>query len=207
VIAGGTLVNLAAGCLFWALLHLARRASAGLRYFLWMAMTINLLQAGGYFLFSGVANIGDWAEFVKGLEPSWAWRLALVVVGVTSYLVFVRFALLELRPLIGIDPTERRLRATRLTVFPYLAGGTLSCIAGLLNPVGMVLVAISAAAASFGGTSGFAWMAQWLNGSWIPPGPPTRSAHIARSWRWIIAGACLSGAFIWILGPSVKFQK
>jgi hypothetical protein len=204
VIAGGTLVNLAAGGLFWALLRLAERVSSGLRYFFWIGMTINLLQAGGYFLFSGIANIGDWAEFVKGLEPAWGWRVGLAVVGIASYAMFVWLALLELRPLIGSDPIERRLQATRLTVLPYLAGGTLSCIAGLLNPVGMVLVAISAAAASFGGTSGFAWMAQWLNGRAIPAGPPARPAYIGRSWGWIIVSAILSAAFISLLGPGVK---
>ncbi len=207
MIAGGTLMNLAAGGLFWALLRLAQRTSAGLRYFFWMGMTINLLQAGGYFLFSGIANIGDWAEFVKGLEPAWRWRVGLTVLGVTSYLMFVWLALLELRPLIGSDPVKRRLRATRLTVWPYLAGGTLSCLAGLFNPIGMILVAISAAAASFGGTSGLAWMAQWLNGGAIPAGPPTRPAYIGRSWGWIIVGAILSAAFIFLLGRGVKFQE
>jgi hypothetical protein len=206
VIAGGTLVNLAAGCLFWALLRLARRASAGLRYFFWMSMTVNLLQAGGYFLFSGIANIGDWAEFIKGLQPAWAYHVGLTLLGAASYMLFVWFALLELRPLIGSHPLERKQRAARLTVFPYLAGGTLSCIAGLLNPVGMILVAISAAAASFGGTSGFAWMAQWLNGSGIPAGPPAKPAYIGRSWEWIVVSAILSATLIFLLGPSVKFR-
>lgn len=206
VMAGGTLVNLAAGSLFWALLRLARHASAGLRYFFWMGLTVNLLQAGGYFLFSGIGNIGDWADFVKGLQPAWAYHVGLTILGAASYLLFVWVALLALRPLIGSDPTERRQRAGRLTVFPYLAGGTLSCIAGLLNPVGMILVAISAAAASFGGTSGLAWMAQWLHGSGIPAGPPAKPAYIGRSWGWILAGAILSAAFIFLLGPSVKFR-
>src|ERR1700690_2822981 len=127
VLAGGTLANLGAACAFLVLLRAARRAAGASRYFLWMSMTINLLQAGGYFLFSGVGNIGDWAEFVKGFEPAWVWRIGLVVLGVISYLSFVWFALLELRPLIGTDLAQRRQRAVRLTVFPYLAGGTLSC--------------------------------------------------------------------------------
>jgi hypothetical protein len=203
VIAGGTLVNLAAGGLFWALQRLTR-ASLALRYFFWMSMTVNLLQAGGYLLFSGVGNIGDWAEFVKGLQPPWAYRVGLALLGVASYLLFVWLALLELRPLIGSNPMERRQRAVQLTVFPYLAGGTLSCIAGLLNPVGMILVAISAAAASFGGTSGLAWMAQWLGGRGIPVGPSAQPSYIGRSWEWIIASAILSAAFIFLLGPSVK---
>lgn len=46
-----------------------------LRYFLWLLMTINLLQAGGYILFSGLGNIGDWAYVIHDLEPVWLWRL------------------------------------------------------------------------------------------------------------------------------------
>jgi hypothetical protein len=205
VLAGGTLANLGAACVFWALLRAARRAAGAWRYFLWMAMTINLLQAGGYFLFSGVGGIGDWAEFVKGLEPAWAWRVGLTVLGVVSYAAFVWFALLEMRPLIGSGREERAHRAARLTVFPYLAGGTLSCIAGLFNPVGMVLVAISAAAASFGGTSGLAWMAQWLKGGMIPIRTADAPAGIARSWIWIAASGILAAVFVFVLGPGLRF--
>jgi hypothetical protein len=106
--------------------------------------------------------------------------------------------------LIGTDLPQRRQRAVRLTVFPYLAGGTLSCIAGLFNPVGMLLVAISAAAASFGGTSGLAWMAQWLNGGSIPSGTTARPADIARSWVWIAASGTLAVVFIFALGPGLR---
>jgi len=203
VIAGGTLANLAAGCLFWGLLRLARHASVRLRFFLWLTMTINLFEGGGYFLFSGVANIGDWSMFTQGFRPAWAWRVGLTVVGIVSYALFVWFALLELRPLIGSDAVERQRRAKRLLIPPYLAGGILSCIAGMLNPVGMVLVAISAAAASFGGTSGLAWMDNWLR--FVPVGPETAPATIGRSWLWLMAAAILSAGFILCLGPSVHF--
>jgi len=61
VAAGGTIANFAAGLGFWVASRLASRATQ-LRYFLWLSMTINLLQAGGYFLFSGVGNIGSCAK-------------------------------------------------------------------------------------------------------------------------------------------------
>jgi hypothetical protein len=44
-------------------------------------MTFNLFEAGGYFLFSGIGNIGDWAAVVAGWRPAWAWRVALVALG------------------------------------------------------------------------------------------------------------------------------
>src|ERR1700692_3844023 len=58
VAAGGTLANLIFGVLFWVAARAVER-SASWRYFFWLLMTFNLLHAGGYFLFSGVGNIGD----------------------------------------------------------------------------------------------------------------------------------------------------
>ena len=42
--------------------------------------------ASGYFVFSGIAGFGDWAEFIKGLGPQWAWRIGMTVFGATAYL-------------------------------------------------------------------------------------------------------------------------
>ena len=73
--AGGTIANLIFGVLSWAV---ARRftKSPSWRYFFLQLMTFNLFDAGGYFLFSGVGNIGDWAAVVAGWHPAWAWRVA-----------------------------------------------------------------------------------------------------------------------------------
>jgi hypothetical protein len=58
VAAGGTLANLIFGALFWAAARSVKQ-TASWRYFFWLLMTFNLFQAGGYFLFSGIGNIGD----------------------------------------------------------------------------------------------------------------------------------------------------
>jgi hypothetical protein len=193
---------IAAG-LFWILVRIFSRGSDRLRYFLWLSMTINLLQGTGYFLYSGVAGIGDWAAVIDGLKPGWAWRLGLIVTGAVAYLLAVWIVLLEMRPLVGSDRTDRVHNAVKLTVFPYLAGGILSCIAGLLNPVGMLLVAISAAAASFGGTSGLAWMAQMYQGNWIRAGQTASPVSIGRSIVWVAGGAILAALYVVILGPGL----
>ena len=59
VMAAGTLMNLLAGALFFALGRLTGRSFPRLKYFFWIAMTINLFTGTGYFLFSGVGGIGD----------------------------------------------------------------------------------------------------------------------------------------------------
>jgi hypothetical protein len=205
VAAGGTIANIIAGVVCWIASRLVRRVSH-LRYFLWLLMTINLMDAGGYFLFSGIGNIGDWAVVIHGLQPVWLWRIALTLIGLVSYLLFVWTALLEMRPFLGPEGHDRVQRAKKLALVPYLTGGILSCVAGLPNPVGMILVAMSAAAASFGGTSGLAWMWQLVNGRLVP-NAAFEMPSLSRSRAWIIAASTLAVAFIALLGPGLKFHQ
>src|SRR5580658_9506026 len=114
VIAGGTLVNVAAGALFFVLGRMTLRTSSRLKYFLWLSMTVNLFTAAGYFLFSGIGGFGDWAVFIQGFSPQWAWRIGMAIFGAATYLLAARFSLLELRPLIGSDKQQRFIRAVRL---------------------------------------------------------------------------------------------
>ncbi len=205
VAAGGPLANLIFGALCWAAARVVKR-SASWRYFFWLLMTFNLFAAGGYFLFSGIGNIGDWAEVVAGWQPAWTWRVGLAALGIVTYFfVFVPLSLRELRPFLGEDPKIRVLRARRLTVTPYLASGGLACLAGALNPVGPLLILISAAAASFGGQSGLAWMWTLLYGPRIPSSD-FQMPEINRSRGWIIAAVLLAIGFIAGLGPGVRFH-
>ena len=201
--AGGTLVNAIAGLLCWIALRRLRHAGGRLRYFVWLLMTVNLLQAAGYFLFSGVANFGDWADVIGGLSPVWMWRAALTVFGAVSYLLAIRLALLELRPFLA----ERDWRpggAKDLTVVPYITGGVLYTVAGIFNPVGMILIAASAAASSFGGTSGMAWMTQCLGIKFVPKVAAPRF-DLLRSQGWLVAALVTAAIFIGVLGRGLRF--
>ena len=205
VAAGGTLANLVFGALFWGAERAVKQA-APWRYFFWLLMTFNLFEAGGYFLFSGIGNIGDWTAVVAGWQPAWAWRAGLIALGtVTYFILFVPLSVRELRPFLGKDEKIRVRRARQLTVVPYLTAGLLSCAAGALNPVGPVLILISAAAASFGGHSGLAWMSNLLHGPRIPSSE-LQMPEIKRSLGWLIAAVLLAIVFIAGLGPGVKFH-
>ncbi len=204
VMAAGTLVNFSAGALFFLLGRITRRTSSGLRYFLWISMTINLFMAAGYFAFSGIGGFGDWAEFIKGLGPQWLWRVGMTIFGAAAYMLAARFSLLELRPLIGSDKKQRYFHAVELSKIPYFAGGTLACVAGALNPDGWILVALSAAASTFGGTSGLLWMIDWLNGDRIPLGSEPDPVPIRRNPSWIGAAGLLAVAFVAMLGPGAR---
>lgn len=205
VAAGGTLADLLFGMLFWVAARAVKR-SACWRYFFWLLMTFTLFHVGGYFLFSGIGNIGDWSAVVAGWQPAWAWRVGVAALGIVAYFfLFVPLALRELRPFLGMDPRIRVRRARQLTVTPYIVGGVLACVAGALNPVGPLLILISGAAASFGGNSGLAWM--WT----LLYGPRIRSSElqmpeIERGRGWIMAAVILAIAFIAGMGPGISFR-
>lgn len=200
IAAAGSLVNLVLAGLSVALLTRARRPRAV--YFLWLFATINALQAAGYWLFSGLGGIGDWAVVVEGWQPAWAWRSLLAVGGGAGYYGFVVASLRRLATFVG--PGQGRVAlAVRLTVVPYLAGGLLYVGAGLLNPLGILLVLISGAAASLGGTSALAWMAQLLRDPERARPATDPPFELARSFGWIAAGALAAALFIGILGPGL----
>jgi hypothetical protein len=206
VAAGGTLANLVFGALFWVAARVVKQ-SACWRFFFWLLMTFNLFDAGGYFLFSGIGNFGDWAAVVAGWQPAWAWRMGLIALGVVTYfLLFVPLCLRELRPFLGRDAQIRVGRARRLSLASYFSAGILSCVAGALNPVGPLLILVSAAASSFGGHSGLAWMWALLKGPRISSSE-LQLPEMERSRGWMIAAVILALAFIAGLGPGVKFHS
>jgi len=205
VIAGGTVMNVLAGAVFFAWGRMTGRTSPRLKFFLWLSMTVNLFTAAGYFAFSGIGGFGDWAMFIKGLGPEWAWRVGLTIFGAVTYLLAVRLSLLELRPVIGSDKEQRIVRAARLSKISYFTGGILACIAGALNPQGFILVVLSAAASTFGGTSGLLWMIDWLKGGRIPLNSEPKPLPIRRNWPWIATAFVIAVVFIAVLGPGLRF--
>ena len=148
VTAGGTLANLIAATITVALLRRRReRASAG-SFFLWLFATLNLLQATGYLLYSGVSNIGDWADVVHGFTPSWIWRGALTLVGGVAYWLATRWAMGQLGHHLHTTGAARVAEANRYTLIAYAAGGLLALAGGLFEPGGKFVVLISAVAGS-----------------------------------------------------------
>jgi hypothetical protein len=204
--AGGTLANLIAAAAAFLWFRKFGAAPVHARYFAWLFGTVSLLHATGYLLFSGVGDIGDWAAIVRGFQPAWAWRTAMAVLGGTTYWFSVRYALVAMGPFIGGETPERYRRGLTLMLVPYVTGAALYLVAGALNPVGLVLVAISAAASSLGGTSGLAWGPQYLRGNIIPRATVLPIA-IPRSTGWIITAAGVALVFVAILGPGIAFGR
>jgi hypothetical protein len=186
VSAAGCIANVIAGIVGLALYK--RRRS----YFLWLFTTLNLLMPAGYLLFSGVLRVGDWVNVCRDLPPA-VWRPALAITGAVLYFLAARFCARLLAPLAGRDG------ARRMTLIPYFTGGILYCVSGLFNPVGPILIAISAAAASFGGASGLIWLVEFIRNK------DAEGIAIERSYGWIASAAVTAAVFIGVLGPAVRF--
>jgi hypothetical protein len=204
IAAGGTLVNLLAGGLAIAALLSSRTLPAQPRYFFWVFAFVNLFQGTGYFLFSGVVGIGDWASVIAGWPMPWLWRTVMAATGGLAYFFLMLFAMRRLAPFVGDPKPGRYRRAVTLSIVPYLTGSFLYIISGLFNPEGLALVLVSAVAASVGGTCGFLWGPQFFRD---PDFAPTSEEPIpiARSWGWIAMAAIMAVMFVSVLGPGIRF--
>jgi len=203
VAAGGSIVNLLVGVLAALTYDRATASSTGARFFLWLFATINLLQAFGYLMFSGLGRIGDWAVVMAPVEPAWAWRVGLSIAGFLLYWLTTKRAFDALGRFIGGRPSDRFLIGKRLALTSYAIGAALYLLSGMLNPGGVLLLAVSAAAASLGGTSGLAWGPQLMRrhpsreGGDVP-------ARILRNTTVVAAAGIVALVFIFVLGPGVS---
>jgi hypothetical protein len=201
--ANGTLVNLAFAVVFWLVLLKADRYRPALRYFFVLAMMGNLFTGTGYFFFSGVANFGDWAAVIHGLQPYWLWRVGLIVVGAASYYASMLLVAVQLRPFLRSDGSSRRMRGLCWT--PYFTDGVLAGLAGLLNPAGLFYVIASALPSTLGANAGLlslpGLMRKWSRDSDGSVGP------IERSMPWIVTGAVVSLLFVFVLGRGLTWTR
>lgn len=201
--ANGTLINLVFAAILWLVLLKADRYRPALRYFFVLAMMGNLFTGTGYFLFSGVANFGDWAAVIHGLQPYRLWRAGLIVVGAASYYASMLLVAAQLRPFRSSDGSSRRMRG--LCWNPYFADGVLAGVAGLLNPAGLFYVIASALPSTLGANAGLlslpGLMRKWSRDSGGNVGP------VERSVPWIVAGAVVGLLFIFVLGRGLTWTR
>ena len=203
IAAGGTLANLVAATVAVGLLRRRRECANAQEFFLWLFATVNLLQAAGYLLYSGVSNIGDWAAVVLGLTPIWFWHGALLFLGACGYWIATRWSMGQLGRRLHGSGAARVAEANRYTLTAYVVGGLLSLLAGLFEPGGALIVLISGVAASLGGTSALAWGPQLLRDPHLGE-PAALPLRVTRDWRWIGAGAITAAVFVFVLGRGVS---
>ena len=201
----GPVVSLLTGIVSFLSLRRVSPRKPALYYFVWLLGTIGFMTATGYLLFSGVSGIGDFGFTRDGVfyraSPAWLWQIGLSVLGAASYFLIARSAVRQIAPHIGGVGRAQITHARHLVLASYLTGAALYVVIGLLNPLGLVIVLISSAASSLGGTSGFLWMMQLIR-----PNQQATGALLSfqRSWGWIIFGVAVTVVYALVLGPTVR---
>ncbi|MFP5211465.1 MAG: hypothetical protein ACLGRW_19440 [Acidobacteriota bacterium] len=193
--AGGTLADLLAGAVF---LIASRRSGnrANTRYFLWLLAALTLLPGAGYFLFSGIAGVGDWSDFIAGWPHQRALRIGMSLFGAALCVLVVRLLAVAVRPFTA----ERRAYNT-VGRLPYGAACTFMCVAGAFDPFGIRLLLLSTVPAAFGGSSGLLWA-----DSLMPRALPSDSLVVQRSRAWWIFAIFFAGAFVATVGRGITFN-
>ncbi len=203
VAAAGNTVNLVVAFIAALILNARLKDPDTLRgpgtVFLWLMYGLNAFTWAGYFLFSGVAGIGDWGTgkegVLYGLDNQLVLRIVMAVFGGIAYFLTGRAAGGMLGRLIGGD---NRQTGRKLAWTAYVSGGALAILIGLMNPVGIIIVLISSMASSLGGTSGLLWLHAFMR--------PSLEANFSqtRSWLWIALGVAVTAAYAIVFGTTVK---
>lgn len=167
--------------------------------FLWLMFALNGFEWAGYYCFSGVADIGDWADHdlgvLQGLPYALPARAIMAVAGGLCYFLIGRTAGRLLGRIMGGD----RRAGMKLAWTAYVTGAVVAISIGFMNPVGIVIVLVSSAASSLGGTSGFLWQHRFMQA-----GAETGFA-LRRSHGWLAAGLIAATAYAVVFGHSLKF--
>ena len=201
-----SIVNIIVAAIALMQLRSSRYRTSEFQFFLWLFMLMNGLLGAGYWFFSGVANIGDWANVIDGLSPHWLWRLIMGTIGLGTYTFIVWFALHELGKIIGGEDFRDQIgRATKLGLLSYGTVFLVIFLAGLFNPYGIMgLPAVAALFLALGGMSPLVWMMQWFRSkSFIKL--PNEPLTIGRQWSWIIVAVIMVFVYSFILGQGFIF--
>ena len=171
------------------------------RLICWIVFTVKGMVAAGYWMFSGVTNLGDWGPALGGgigpLPWPWVWRAVMFAVGLCVYIGVVRLAIGMMTTMLG-GGTQAQAIKRRIAMTIYLVGGISALLVSLFNPLGMVITLTSAIAASFGGTAGL------FNVAYSRPcDEPARDFVIGAHYGILVAGVLMTVSFAAVLGPTV----
>jgi hypothetical protein len=143
--AAGSLSTILLGILLYPLLILAmrKRANITLRIFLWLVVAVGIFHGFCYFIYSGLAGVGDWKEVIAFWPHQTLLRVLEVVFGTLICIGVVRF----FAALFSTFPEN----LTLLALVPYASATLIFCLAGLRIPNGRYLMLISVLPASLMG--------------------------------------------------------
>jgi hypothetical protein len=197
--------NVIVGTLLWLIVRNTRKQSSETWFFLWLSMLMNWLYGSGYWLFSGVANVGDMAAVIDGWEPAWLWRILMTIVGTVFFMFFVWLALQEFGQMIGGEVNEQFKRAKKLSHLSYATSFVVVLMAGFFNPLGLLSLSVTAGLlAVVGGLSPLFWMMDWFRSETFVK-IKKQPLEIHRKWQWLIVAGVIVFIYVFILGRTLMF--
>ena len=197
--------NLIAGAILWIALRKIIETSSETWYFLWLFMLMNWYYGAGYFIFSGMSNVGDWAVVINGWEPAWFWRLLITIVGALLYIIFTRLALQEFGKYVGGEADEQYRRANKLWILSYITALVVILIAGVFCPYGFLSLPVTAGLFGVAGAlSPLLWMVRWFRTERFEK-LENEPLKIRRKWHWIVAAIIVVFVYAYVLGQTLYF--
>ena len=197
--------NLIIGVLLWIIVRNSRKQASEIWFFLWLFMLMNWLYGAGYWMFSGIANVGDMATVINGWEPIWLWRVLMTIAGSLLFIFLVWLALREFGKMVGGDADEQIRRANKLSLLSYATSFVVVLIASLFNPTGLLSLPVTAGLlATIGGLSPLLWMMQWFRAkSFVKLAKPPLEIH--RKWQWFTVAIIVVFTYVFVLGRTLYF--
>jgi hypothetical protein len=197
--------NLIAGFLLWIILRKSINRAPETWFFLWVFMLMNWCYSAGYFIFSGIANVGDWAVVVNGWEPNGLWRVLMTILGALLYMVFIQLALRELGKTIGGEADEQIDRANKLCFVSYITAFGVVLAASFFCPYGLFSLPVTAGLFGvLGALSPFLFMMRWFRTEHFAK-LVKEPLEIHRKWQWLITAVIVVCAYAFILGQTLYF--
>lgn len=193
----GVWADVVAALVAWCLWRRSERPLPRLAW--WTVATSKAFVAAGYFCFSGLTDFGDYAPS-QGLAPmlhAMPLRILLFGIGALVYWRIILAASRGMSAMTGGDAAGLAARR-RIALTLYLTIGAVAFVTGLFNPIGVVIMLMSAMASSLGGNAGL------FSVAFARPAGPVRAFAIERNWAVIGSGLVVSLAFAILLGPSIR---
>ena len=201
-----SIANLIVGTILWLVLRQDTNRAKMTQYIIWLFMLTNWLNGAGYWAFSGIANVGDWAKVIEGWNPAWFWRTSMTLLGLSTFMLLVWLALKEMGKLIGGDVEEEQIaRNIKITLIPYFTAVVIVLLVGFFHPAGFSGLPVWAGLlAVAGGLSPLAWMGQWFRAKSFEK-HPGEALEIRRNWSLIGLSLGVSLVYVIVLGRTIYF--
>ena len=198
-VAAGTMVNIISGAFALGALRWCRATSAT-RHFLWLFATFSAVIVTLNLVSAPLIGVGDWTEFLTGLEPRDAWKAGIIGTGLV--LAGVGYAL----PLRLWMPrlNDRRWALLCVTVIPVVTVLLVQTLSLVKSPFATLPPARNHLLASVFAHIHFVLWAILVNACPVPRASArVETIALPRSRLWLVLGLIALVVFVLVLGPGL----